>query len=51
MRDPIIIGLGHIARVGKDAAADHLVRHYGFEKQGFTDALNRLLLAINPDVK
>ena len=47
---PTVIGLGHIARTGKDAVADMLVRKYGFEKQGFTDAMNGFIMATHPEI-
>ena len=42
---PVEIGLGHYARVGKDEVADYLVERYGFQKQGYTDAINEILYA------
>lgn len=43
-----IIGLGHVARVGKDTAAEGLVRELGFTRLGFADPLKELALAADP---
>ena len=48
---PLVICLGHLARTGKDEVADYLVAKYGFQKQGFTDALNAVLYAGNDTVR
>ncbi|MBK8772141.1 MAG: hypothetical protein IPM06_17205 [Rhizobiales bacterium] len=37
----ILIGLAGKAGSGKDSVADYLVRHYGFIKFSFADALRR----------
>lgn len=46
----MIIGLGHQARVGKDAVAEILVEEHGFKRIGFADALKQMALKINPIV-
>lgn len=46
----MIIGLGHQARVGKDAVAEILVEEHGFKRIGFADALKKMTLKINPIV-
>lgn len=46
----LIIGFGHVARVGKDTAATALVRDLGFVRTGFADELKELALAIDPKV-
>ena len=51
MNEPIIIGLGHVARTGKDALADYLVERYGFEKLGYTDFINAILYDSDPAVR
>jgi len=38
-RDPLVIGLTGRAGAGKDTAADHLCRHYGFVRCSFAAAL------------
>lgn len=43
----MIIGFGHVARVGKDTAATALVRDLGFVRTGFADALKELALGID----
>ena len=43
-----IIGLGHVARVGKDVAAAALCRDLGFRRVGFADKLKELALAADP---
>jgi len=35
----MIVGFGHRAQSGKDAAADYLVKRYGFTRRAFGDAL------------
>lgn len=47
----MIIGLGHQARVGKDAVAEILVEEHGFKRIGFADSLKRLSLLFNPIIK
>lgn len=44
----VIIGLGSVARVGKDTAAAALVRDMGFKRVGFADALKNLALDADP---
>jgi hypothetical protein len=44
---PIIIGLGHTARVGKDTAAEALAE-LGYERLAFADIIRECLLALNP---
>ena len=39
----LIIGLGYKARSGKDAAADYLVRRYGFRRIAFADHLKSVV--------
>jgi hypothetical protein len=36
---PILIGIGHRARSGKDTTADHLVENHGFRKTSWADLL------------
>lgn len=38
---PIIIGLGHRARAGKDALAEHLVKNHGFKQYALADLLKQ----------
>lgn len=49
-RDPILIGLTGRAGSGKDTAADHLVREYGFERAAFADVLRTMLEAMFTEV-
>jgi hypothetical protein len=35
----MLIGLGHLARVGKDAVGDYLVSYHGFKKTAFAESL------------
>lgn len=44
----MIVGIGSVARVGKDTAATALVRDLGFKRIGFADALKRLALEADP---
>jgi len=48
-QDPIIIGLTGRAHTGKDTAADHLVREYGFVRVAFADTLRSMLEALLAD--
>jgi len=45
---PIVIAFSGFAGAGKDAAADVLVRLYGFERLAFADAIRDMTSAINP---
>lgn len=45
---PILIAFTGFAGAGKDAAADVLVRRYGFERMAFADAIRDMTRAINP---
>lgn len=45
---PAIIGIGHVARVGKDTAAEALCRDLQFERRGFADALKDLAFKSDP---
>jgi hypothetical protein len=47
--EPIIIGLTGRAHTGKDTAADHLVREYGFGRAAFADTLRTMLEAMLED--
>jgi hypothetical protein len=44
----MIIGLGHVARVGKDTAAYALVERLRFDRIGFADQLRELALKADP---
>lgn len=44
----MIVGLGFVARSGKDTAAEGLVRELGFKRYGFADQLKALALEANP---
>lgn len=44
----MIVGLGHVARVGKDVAAQALCRDLGFRRIGFADKLKELALEADP---
>jgi hypothetical protein len=44
----MIIGLGHVARVGKDVAAQALCRDLGFRRVAFADPLKALAYGSNP---
>lgn len=43
-----IVGIGHVARVGKDVAASALSRDLGFRQRAFADKLRELALAADP---
>jgi hypothetical protein len=45
-----IVGLGHVARVGKDVAAAALSRDLGYRRIAFADKLRELALAADPIV-
>lgn len=45
---PIVIGLGGYQEHGKDALADILVERHGFMKFGMSDAINEILMVLNP---
>lgn len=45
-----LVGIGHVARSGKDVAAAALVRDLGFERRAFADKLKRLAIAADPIV-
>ena len=45
---PFIVGIGHVARTGKDTAAEALCRDLGFVRKGFADQLKELALAADP---
>jgi hypothetical protein len=42
----MIIGIGHIAQVGKDTVANYMVEKYGFKKLSFADPLKQACAAI-----
>jgi hypothetical protein len=44
----MIVGIGHVARVGKDIAAGALSRDLGFQRRAFADKLKDLAYAANP---
>lgn len=44
----MIVGIGHVQRVGKDTAAEALCRDLGFVRKGFADPLKDLAFATNP---
>lgn len=44
--DPFILGLTGPAGVGKDTAAEHLVRAHGFHRFAFADPLREMLFAL-----
>lgn len=46
----MIVGLGHVAQVGKDTAAEGLVRDLRFTRVGFADSLKELALELDPIV-
>lgn len=46
----MILGLGHQAQVGKDTAAEILVRRYGFTRLAFADILKRVAADANPPI-
>lgn len=43
-----IVGIGHVAQVGKDAAAEALVRDLAFKRVSFADPLRDLALKADP---
>lgn len=45
---PFIVGIGHVMNVGKDVAADGLVRDLGFVKVAFADQLRELVMGMDP---
>jgi hypothetical protein len=45
-----IVGIGHVARVGKDVAATALSRDLGFQRRAFADKLRELALEADPIV-
>jgi hypothetical protein len=45
-----IIGLGGLARSGKDTVAAHLVERYGFKRYAFADVLKTAALRLDPIV-
>jgi len=47
---PRIVGFGHLARVGKDTAADMLIRRAGYRRAAFADALKEMALDVFPDL-
>jgi dephospho-CoA kinase len=47
----MIIGVGHVARVGKDEVAKILVEHHGFTRLAFADALKQLVYETQPEVR
>jgi len=48
---PHIIGFGHLARVGKDTAADIMVSKAGYHRIGFADALKAMALDVDPELR
>lgn len=46
----MIIGLGHVARVGKDTVAEFLEKEHGYTRLAFADELRRLAVKVNPIV-
>lgn len=44
----MIVGIGHVARVGKDTAAQALCRDLGFRRIGFADKLKDLAMEADP---
>jgi len=45
---PFIVGIGHVARVGKDTAASALQKELGFTRIGFADQLRELAMGADP---
>lgn len=50
MRRTWLIGLGGVAKAGKDTFADLLVEQGGWVKHYFSEPLEKALLALNPDI-
>ena len=48
MSSPIFVGIGHVARVGKDTAAEALCRDLQFQRRSFADPLRDLAYETNP---
>jgi hypothetical protein len=48
---PHIIGFGHLARVGKDSAAEVLVRRAGYRRLAFADPLKAMTLDVFPTLR
>jgi hypothetical protein len=46
--EAVIIGFGHVQRVGKDTAAEGLCRELGFQRRSFADPLKRLAMLADP---
>lgn len=44
----LVVGIGHVARVGKDVAAKALSRDLGFQRRAFADKLKELALQADP---
>lgn len=51
VRHPFVVGISGFARVGKDTAADWLVRNHGFTRVAFADALRSVLYDMDPLVR
>lgn len=51
MDSPRIIGFGHLARVGKDSAAEVLVRRAGYRRLAFADPLKAVALGLFPTLR
>jgi hypothetical protein len=51
MDSPRIIGFGHLARVGKDSAAEVLVRRAGYRRLAFADPLKAVALDVFPTLR
>jgi hypothetical protein len=47
-KPPVIIGIGHVARVGKDTAAEALCRDLQFQRRALADPLKELALGADP---
>ena len=47
----MLIAFGHTARVGKDTCGALLVRHHGFERVAFADALRTFVYRTHPEVR
>lgn len=45
-----VIGIGGKLQHGKDVVADHLVDELGWVKVGMSDALNEILMVLNPHI-